>query len=281
MAIHCSDIDPLVQSYLDDELTAEETRELREHSSQCEACRARMSREERFRDALREHLAPPSAPEEFRAQVEEALSREDRSLSRARRQAQMSWALPGAATVAAAVALAVFATDRFVPANEDKPLTHAAASKVVGSSPVVVRENHREMSRSLHDYLRVPIRPPQFPGESVDLRGWRPSHLHGRQAAELVYVVEGSGGRYNMMRLHVLDSSNIDLESQDRREAGDKTLWVDDPLGMSSVTYRDRHGIGYVFTSDMPKEDLIDLVTEADLTAQSEELRGRSAAQGR
>lgn len=281
MAIHCSETGPLVQSYLDGELTEHEERDLCEHVSRCEACRERMSREERFCEALREHLAPPGASEAFRARIEEALGREERALARAHRRAQLSWALPGAATVAAALALAIFATEHFAPANDEAPLTHEAASKVIGSSPVVVQENRREMSRSLHDYLRVPIRPPQFPEDRAELRGWRPSQLHGREAAELVYKVARPGGRTHTMRLHVLDGSNVDLGDQERRDIQGETLWVDNPLGMSSVTYRDGHGIGYVFTSDMPEDALVELVLASDVASpRGDGLRGRSAAHG-
>ena len=282
MAIHCSETAPLVQSCLDGELTDAEERALCDHVSQCGVCRKRMSREERFRDAIREHLAPPSAPDRFHEQLTHALAEEERAEVRARRHAQLSWALPGAATVAAAVALLVFATDRLAPANDQAPLTHEAASRVIGSSPVVVQENHRDMSRSLNDYLRVPIRPPRFSDDNVELYGWRPSHLHGRQAAELVYRVFRSEGRQYTMRLHLLESSNIDLRSQDRREIGGQTIWVDSPLGMSSVTYQDRQGIGYVFISDMPQHDLVDLVLGSDLaqTHDDDSIRGRTASQG-
>jgi anti-sigma factor RsiW len=280
MAIHCSEIDPLVQSYLDDELTERDGRDLCDHVARCGACRERVGREERFCGAVRAHLAPPSAPDHLREHVREALVREERAIARAHRQAQLSWALPGAATVAAAVALVVFASDRLAPANDSgAPVAHEAATKVIGSSPVMVSGTRHEISQSLHDYIRV--RPPQFTQEGVNLLGWRPSLLRGREAAKLVYEVTHATRQRHTMWLHILEASNLDLQSQDRRDIGDQTIWVDRPLGLSSVTYRDSYGIGYVFISDMPEEALVNLVLGSDVAYRLEErIRLRQATGG-
>ena len=185
--------------------------------------------------------------------------------------------------MAAAIALVVFATDRWLPANDSSsPVSHEAASKVIGSSPVVVSGTRSEISQSLSDYVRLPIRPPRFSQEGVTLRGWRPNLLRGREAAELIYEVAPSSSQRHTMWLHILEASNLELESKDRLDIRGETLWLHRPLGLSSVTYRDSHGIGYVFTSDMPEEALVELVLGSDVPHRiNERLRGRATTGAR
>lgn len=272
----CNDIEPLVPPYLDQELADSDLRELEQHVAECGPCRHEIRAAEAVQRALRQQLAPPRAPDALRDRIVRGLDAADADDRRAERRARWSWALPAASSVAAAAALFLFvfagplapaaehaATE---PAAEPQPerVAHEAVRQRFRASPVMVPGNRGEVSRSAAQYLRVPVRPPSFGRDDVDLLGWQPSNLRGRQAALFLYQVEGPSGRHQV-NVHVLDARNLDLRSQDRVRVGARELWIDRPFGFSSVSFRDTGGIGYVFTSDMPSAELVALVAESDI----------------
>jgi anti-sigma factor RsiW len=77
MPIRCTDIESLVQTYLDDELADGETREVELHVGACEDCRRQVTQAARFHEHLRRELAPPSAPGDLGQRIALALDQED------------------------------------------------------------------------------------------------------------------------------------------------------------------------------------------------------------
>lgn len=104
----CESIDTLSMAYLDDELAAEERRELELHLVDCTGCKQHLEAERADLQLLRTALVPPPAPDIVKARIIRALDSEDQRASRAGRKRWVRFLLPGSAVAAAAAALLLF-----------------------------------------------------------------------------------------------------------------------------------------------------------------------------
>lgn len=263
MALSCFDIEPLVPTFLDGELCMADADDVSSHVASCTACRDHIDTERKTLGELRSQLAPPVAPAAFRRRVGDLLDGEDTRATRARRRAALAWALPATSAAAAAAALIVTLAATSEEPAEAAALTREAASQVLGEAPLVVQPT-TEMTRSVAAYLRAPVDAPRFFRADIHFRGWRPINLRNRQAAELVYDVRTRGGDYPLF-VHILHADNLSLRSQDRHVVDGKSVWVFHPFNMTSIAYKTRDGIAYVFTSSMPERQLIGMVAGSDI----------------
>src|SRR5690606_17855151 len=124
----CQSIDTLAMAYLDDELVSEERRELELHLLSCGTCKAHVESERAEISLVRKALAPPPAPATLRVSIQRLLEAEDRAAARAVRQRWTRFVLPGAATLAAAAALAVFV---FAQPAPDAPAASGGVAREV------------------------------------------------------------------------------------------------------------------------------------------------------
>lgn len=262
----CADIQALIPPFLDGELAGDDRGEVEHHLGACAECRAELRAAEAVQRALRERLSAPPVPDTLKARLAAALDEEDARAGAETRRARWAWALPGAASLAAAAALVLFAVRAPILAGDadHAPVAQEAVRQRFRASPLVVQGTRNELSRSVAEYLRVPVEPPSFQRAGVNLLGWQPSSLRGRQAALFVYEVTGKSGTHQV-NVHVLDARNLDFSGKESVRVGDRELWVDAPFGFSAVAYKARSGIGYVFTSEMQRGELIDLVTRSNI----------------
>lgn len=269
----CIDHSALVDPYLDHELAEEERRDLEHHVARCSACGELLRAREAILDGVRRHVQPPEAPALLRKRILQSLDDEDQRAESQARRARLGWLLPGAASVAAAAALLLFVSsfwqgsatrETAALAHESEGVAQEAVRQRFRPSPMVVQGTRNEVSRSAKEYLRVPVRPPRFSHDDANLLGWQPGQLRGRDAAVFVYEVVSRTGRHQV-NVHALDARDLDLRGKDRVSVDDTELWVDTPFGFSSVSYKDREGIGYVFTSDMAPSELVNLVGKSDI----------------
>jgi hypothetical protein len=133
-------------------------------------------------------------------------------------------------------------------------------------TPVAVSSggSRPELWQAAQEYTRLPVRPPRFLQDNVRLRGFEPGWLLGQRAALFVYEIHGPMGRHRI-HVHTLDARDLDLRSRDRREVAGREIWVSRALGLSSVTFKDETGVGYVISSDLELDQLVDLVSRSDL----------------
>jgi anti-sigma factor RsiW len=265
MAFHCSDIDTLVQTYLDGELTERDQLDFEEHIAECEECRRKLEEERDFRAELSRQLAAcqPQTPRSLPQRVRAALDVEDRAAAAARRRAGWSWVLPGTATLAAAAALVLFLTAGGAPVAEES-IAEDAVKAHMRRPPVEVQGASR-VSPWIEEHFRADVAVPRFSAANVNLRGARLSHLKGRDAAQLVYEVDRNSRKHEL-RVHIVDLGDLDVRARDKQVIGGREVWVENRNGYGIVTYKDREGIGYVFTSpNMDGGDLVDLFMSSDL----------------
>ena len=117
----CQSIDTLAMAYLDDELVAEEKRELELHLLECTECRSHVDAERADLDLVRGALVAPPAPDMLKARINRALDVEDRESAKALRRKWSQWILPGTATIAAAAAIMMFVFVRPPAATVTRP----------------------------------------------------------------------------------------------------------------------------------------------------------------
>src|SRR6185436_19937339 len=92
----CNSIDTLAMAFLDDELAAEERRELELHLLDCASCRQHVDGERADISLVR------------KARIARALDGEDAEAARRERRRWSQWLLPGTAIAAAAAAILLF-----------------------------------------------------------------------------------------------------------------------------------------------------------------------------
>lgn len=276
MATQCKDIETLLPTYLDGELDPHDRLSFEHHTADCAECRERVRDEQRYLEQVRALLAPPAAPAELIDRVRVGLDAEDRRALHARRRSGWAWVLPAGSSLAAAAALVLFVVSELRPAPvsvREAPAVRQAVRDRVNDSPVRVG-SPQEVSVAAQQYLRKPVRTPQFRPAGAALRGWQPRELDGRDAVLLLYDVPDTRGALHQVTVHVIDASGLDLRGSERWELGATQLWVSRLGDVSTVTYKDQYGFGYVFSSDMDLEELAWLVVGTDIFHRSRDLRG-------
>lgn len=274
MATQCKDIETLLPTYLDGELDPHDRLSFEHHTADCTECRERLREETAYLERVRSLLVPPAAPEGLALRVRASLDVEDRRAMKVARRAGWSWVLPGGASLAAAAALVMFMVSELRPqqvALHEAPAVRQAVRDRINDSPVRVG-SPQEVSVAAQQYLRKPVRTPQFRPAGAALRGWQPRELDGREAVLLLYDVPDSRGARHQLTVHVVDASGLDLRGSERWKIGATELWVASLGGVSTVTYKDQYGFGYVFSSDMELEELAWLVVGTDIFHRSREL---------
>ena len=258
----CDSIDTLAMAYLDDELAEEELRDFELHVLDCAECKTRVDHDRAATAELRRRLAPPPAPDLLRARLTRALDAEDAAASRAmRRQRVNRWLLPGAASVAAVAALAVFVANR--PAGSSAALAQEAVRAGNRTAPLEVQGASTEAW--VPRYSRPDIAPPRFDDASVQLAGARLASIDGRDAAQFFYQVVTPDRTYELRAL-TFDARGIDFDGMEAAEVDGTVLRVDRREGNNLVIIVADDGAAYAFTSrELSLEQLAGLVVHSDL----------------
>ena len=269
----CQSIDTLAMAYLDDELVAEERRELELHLLDCQACKKHVDGERADLALVRKALVAPPAPDLLKARIGRALDLEDKEHARQQRRRFSHWILPGAASVLGVAAIMMFA---FMPAAATK----SSSSAAVGS---VTREAVRAQSRSmplevqgastgpwLREHFR-PVEPPQFTEPGIMLVGARLTSVAGHEAALLKYIVSVGDDRFSLTAVLIGDISAEQLSGGQAIKVGDRTLHVHDANGVPAITYVDGNGMGYTFAAErLSPQELLELVVSSDLIGRAQ-----------
>lgn len=271
----CQSIDTLAMAFLDDELAAQERRELELHLLDCATCRHHVDGERGDIELVRKALAPPPAPALLKARIARALDAEDAAAARRERRRWSQWILPGSAMLAAAAAILVFVGVGASSAREGstvalgdvaKQQTHALPLEVQGAST----------GPWLRDHF-APVEPPQFTEPGIALLGARllPNGIANHDAALLQYLVSVGVNRLTLTAVVLKDLRGDELSGGQGYQVGELVLRVHDANGMPAVTYVDpRDHVGYVFASErLTADELIRLVVSTDLITRAQQRR--------
>jgi len=267
----CQSIETLSMTFLDDELVAEERRELELHLLDCASCRQRVDAERADLELIRKALVAPPAPALLKARIARALDAEDAAAVRSGRRRWSSWLLPGSAIAAAAAALlVVFGT----PGTQWKGSSDVATFLKRPGLPLEVQ------GASTGPWLRAnfaPVEPPQFTQPGIALLGARllPNGIANHDAALLQYLVTLGSERLTLTSVVLKDLRGNELSGGDAYQVGELVLRVHDANGMPAVTYIDPvDHVGYVFASEhMTAGELLRLVVSTDLIERAQQTR--------
>ncbi len=273
----CQSIDTLAMAFLDDELVAEEQRELELHLLDCASCRSHVEGERADLELVRKALVAPPAPDMVKARITRALDAEDRESVKADRQRSLSfigrWMLPGAAMAVAAVAIFAFVLVRPPAPNESGAVAKEVVRQQTRTLPLEVQ------GAGTGPWLRenfAPINPPEFRTPSLDIKllGARLTAVSGHNAAQLRYVVTQGANRFTLTAVVIDDLHNDELTGGTAIKFGDRVLHVHDANGIPAVTYVDEHYMGYAFASErLTAQELLELVVSSDLIGRAQQGR--------
>ena len=269
----CQSIDTLAMAYLDDELVAEERRELELHLLDCQPCKKHVDGERAEIALVRKALVAPPAPDLLKARIARSLDVQDKEDARQQRRRWTQWMLPGSAMIVGAAAIFMFV---FV-----KPV--AAPTTSAGS---VAREAVRQQSRSmpmevqgastgpwLREHFR-PIEPPTFTEPGITLIGARLTSVAGHEAALLKYVVSVGDNQFTLTTVLIDGIRPEQLSGGQAIKVGDRTLHVHDANGIPAITYVDEMGMGYTFAAErLSPQELLELVVSSDLIGRAQQRR--------
>jgi anti-sigma factor RsiW len=259
----CQSIDTLSMAFLDDELAAEERRELELHLLDCAACKAHISAEHAELQLVRARLAPPPAPDLLRARIVQMLDGEDRDAARAQRKRWSQFVLPISAVGAGAAALVVFIGVK-PSTNEVGGVAQEVARQ--GRHPMPLEVEGPSTGRWIAAHLPAAGEPPQFDAQGIRLLGARLTAVNGHDAAMLQYQVSQGDERYRVIAVMIPELAKDELGAGQELVVGQRALHVLDADGIPAITYVSPTHVGYAFFSpDMSKQALLELVVTSDL----------------
>jgi anti-sigma factor RsiW len=261
----CESIDTVSMAYLDDELAAEERRELELHLTECTSCRSHVDGERTDHELLARALAAPPASDLLRTRFVRALDAEDAATARADRWRWMQWLLPGSAIVAAAAAIAVFVAVKPVNSGEVGPIARQAADIVTRPLPLEVQGANTGPWLQQHF---ASMEMPQIEEPSTELLGARllPKGINGHDGALLSYQLDLDGRPFVLSVLVVRDLRDGEMSDGDEVEVNGRTLHVIEAQGRTAVTTVDANHMGYMFTAPaLSTNELVWLVGRTSL----------------
>lgn len=271
----CENIELSAMLYLDDEMAAEERRELELHLVDCVNCRAVVGGQATDLEMMRKALAPPPAPDVVKVKIARALDAEDKRELAAERKRWSRWVLPGTAVIAAAAAIVLFVGSGLRPTERPRvaALAHEAFRQQTRPLPLEVQGSNTGPWLRQHF---AAVEPPQFTEPGIQLIGARATAVQGHDAAMLRYLVSVGVNRVTLTAFLIADLQGEELQGGRPVQVGDLTLHLYDADGQPAVTYVDENHIGYVFTSErMSATELLSLVVRSDFIGRARQQRLR------
>lgn len=251
----CESIDTLSMAYVDDELAAEERRELEAHLTECSGCRAHVDSERADHALIARSLAAPPAPDMLRARIARSLDAEDKSEVREQRRRWSQYMLPGSAILAGAAAIAVFVGVKPVEKSEGR-IAMPAMRIAARAMPVNIQQVPAQPSMDLDGA------PPHCSSSNLVALASRPAVINDHDATMYSFRVDTARGAFGLTMLKLSDVADDELDGRDEAQVGGHVFHIiHDPQGRAAVTYVDAEHHGYMyFAPQLSENDLLSLV---------------------
>lgn len=262
-----------LEFYLDRELGEPERTEVQEHAIACATCGGVMAKQREFRGRLRSSAQQAALPSDMAARLEASLMRQKPfAPAEAPARSYRPYLL------AAAALLLVTAAVRVGVGNRDAVQESSLASRGLGgwsapqhrnADPLIVQSaawhqrnvpvevtgpNQASVENWFSGKVDFPLHMPRL-GRGATLLGGRMTTVANRPAALLFYDVDGT-------KLSVLVTDEAAGESGTPLRVGkQRSLFVDNTTTPFAVATERRDGLTYAYTSNLPSEDLVRVVT--------------------
>lgn len=280
----CQQFQLFVHAFVDGEFDEAERIAAHRHLAVCTECRDLARHHALFKEELQRAYGHEAAPLALKERLAEQLRQRAASLTtetpRPSRWASVHWewiAGPALASAAAAafVLLAVTPPAEKTPTKtpavrlnhmvrDGDPIVAEAVTWHRRSVPVeVVGPNRRRVGRWFDGKVPFPVRLPKFDphgtrGGDVNLLGARLSNVAQREAAYVIYEVDGS--KVSML---VFDGSQDHRGRTKTSATGeDRSIRFQNAGGYNVAVVED-NGVTYSITSELPQRDMAELVEAA------------------
>jgi anti-sigma factor RsiW len=245
----CAETDKYLDAYIDGELEAGLMLEVESHIDGCESCAARR----RLKQDLKSEIAALGRKIEAPASLRERVS----TLSSRRRRRRLVLVATAAPLAAAAALLLVL----FVgggPADSDGPLAAVVEDVVQRHArelPMEVRGADPAAAASwFRGKVDFPVRVPRLDLKNASFDGARLSHVRDRQAAHMVYTVDG-----HRVTLMIFNTDEIAIRGGDLVRVAGRDVVLGRRKGFNVAVMLDGD-MAYAFSSDIPRGRLLEIV---------------------
>jgi mycothiol system anti-sigma-R factor len=244
--LRCAGVQRFVDAYLDGEFADSDRAELEAHLGTCDSCRHKVSMQREWKAAIKAAAPREEAPAALRNKVQRAIDREARPLPPLRK-----WAVRVMPIAAAAGLLISMGISRV----NWSPMAADVIAKHQRNLPIEISGGADQLKKWYSDKVDFPVRPLMLPGSH--LRGGRLANIRDRQAAYLVYDVNG-----NKVSVFIFDPRDLSFESRRKMVVSNHEVFLDEDRGYNVALFRDR-GVGYAIASDMDHDQMMKLVGSA------------------
>jgi anti-sigma factor (TIGR02949 family) len=253
IAVRCTGVAQFIDLYLDGEFGERERMEFEAHLGECESCRRKVKMQGQWRSAIRQAAPREPVPAALRSRISQQLALETHGPSRRRRLQKLAVQL-------IPYGMAAVVASSFLLSRIDwSPISADVIAKHQRNLPIEISGGNDQVRRWYADKVDFPVHLPSFAktSQTVALRGGRLTNVRDRQAAYLVYDVDG-----NKVSVFIFDPGKLILEARRKQLIGNREVYFDDERGYHVALYRDE-GVGYAIASDLGQEQMMKLVSAA------------------
>jgi anti-sigma factor (TIGR02949 family) len=271
----CDDYKPLVHVYVDGEFDERDVFEVELHLEGCESCRNLTRHESKMRGQFKASFELDRTPEDLKARLMgrlEAVAKAEagqavESLEPSENPSSgQVWILGPLAAAAAAAALLIIFWD--APAQPGfEPIVEESVNWHRKNLPIEVTGPSGDRVKTwLRPKVDFPVRLPKFERtgrQEVSLLGARLSNVRERQAAYVVYEVDGN--KVSVMLIDGRRAGNrlkAKVTPAARRHFDSVAPAFYTNNGYNVAVIKD-NGVTYSITSELPREDMVQLVDAA------------------
>jgi anti-sigma factor RsiW len=272
MMFGCEETRRYVDAWVDGELDPGASLLVEAHIAECGGCHAEADGIRSLKRTFAALRESDRAPMPLRAKLLAALDAEDGAQRDAIASAKRRKHAAGFVLAGAALAGLVVTTGRVNTTAPDMPVASAGmvppvlediATRHARDLPVEVRAGDPgQVANFFRGRLDIPVRPVTFRGVPAQLVGARISNVRDRMAAALFYDV---GGR--RVTVFVFDSSLLPRQGGGavyRTIVNNQPVYVGNAHGYT-VAFSEYDGVGYALASDLPAQDAIRMVAQAEV----------------
>ncbi len=256
--MNCQTFKENLNKYLDGELEKRNVGPFKFHLSSCALCGLLLEKEQKFEATLRHHMVKESAPYALRESVVNCLEGKKRFAF----LQNISWLMHGWRPVAVTMITLVLVFSVFLQNTIAFPLFEESITRHVqclaGAYPIEISsEDIKEVSKWFVGKLDFAVKIPDLTRHGIKLKGARLCHLKDKKVALIYYDKDG-----HRISVFVLDSQGLKVPRSKKIKHTQQTLFVNNDKGYQSILCLDQRleGVGCIFVSDLPEEELIDLI---------------------
>lgn len=262
----CREVEPYLDTFVDNELAQPECMEIELHLARCEACRRHTQHSVALKAALKAVAGPP-APPVMRAQVLRLLDEKDKKMDQQRRSALLApyGGRRGMTLLAAALVLAVLVPGAFLTGylGPSRSLLVDSIARSNRLPPDVTGDSQAVLSW-FDGKVPFAVRAPRLEPIAA-LKGGRLINLDNREAALLIYEGRGNGpygAAGQKIGVFIFDPYGLSFSTQRRHVIGRHEVFLEGTRGYNVALFQDR-GLGYAISGPIDEPDLIRLISSA------------------